>query len=117
ALAAKKAELPAAFGAEADKKCRQAVIIILAPFFPRMMVALGALHSDSQEKLRGGLRPVRGTVAHAIEVCRSDREGASLGRDDVSDKFIHRPVFPKLGPNPVVKTPHPFFIQLSPIDA
>src|SRR5207245_6201031 len=100
-----------AFRAQPDKERGHAVVIVLAPFFPRMMMALGALQSDSQEKLGGSFRPVRSTDAHAIKVGRPDRERATLGRDDVTDKFIHGLVFAQRRPNPVVKTPHPFFVE------
>src|SRR5947209_2759662 len=89
-LAAEDAELLTPLGAKAREERGHTVIIVLAPFLKRMMVALGATHAYAEEKLAGRLGPVGGPARNHEIVGRPLGKRAPLGRDDVADHFIHR---------------------------
>src|SRR5260370_39103788 len=81
-FAAKDAELLAPLGAEADEKGSHAVIIVLAPFFERMMVAFGASDANAEEELRGRLRPIGGGGGRQQVICvASGRRAAPPGHE------------------------------------
>ena len=116
-LLAENAELLAPLGAQPHEEGGHAVVVVLAPFLERMMMALGTLHAYAQEDLRRVLGPVGGIVGGAVEVGRAFGVGASLGGDDVADKLIDRLVVAQGGADPVVEAPHALFVELIAVDA
>ena len=100
-----------------DEERRQAVVIVLAPFLERMMMALGALHAHAQEQLRGRLRPVGGLSADQVEVGRAVGEGAALGGDDVAHHLVDRLVVAERPRTQLWKLHMPLFLEQVAVDA
>ena len=70
-LVAEQAEFLAPLDAHAGKEGGEAVVVVLAVFLERVMVALGAGQPHAQEQLAGRLGPVLRVVGDAVEIGRA----------------------------------------------
>src|SRR5262249_20763478 len=83
-LTAEDAELVGVLRAQPSEEGGQPVVIVLAPFLERVVMALGALDTRAEEDLRGRLGPVLGVTANLVEVRRAFGKRAALGEQDVA---------------------------------
>src|SRR5207248_3297306 len=87
-VAAEDSELLAVLVSDARKEGGKLVVVSLAPFLERMVVALGTLHPRSEKDLRSGLGKVRRPAGNPVVVRRPGGERAALG----GQKIVNQPV-------------------------
>ena len=82
--------------ADAGEEAGEGVVILLAPFVRRMMVALGALNADAQKQLAERSAQVLRRGEHLVNGGRPLAGGVATGGDNRADPFVVGPILREL---------------------
>ena len=82
------------------------VVLVVGPFFKRMVVAAGAVDRHAEKGHRSGLRHLKRILVQHEEVRCPVLQRAPFGRHDASRKLIPRSVRLDLIANPGIIGPH-----------
>ena len=91
-----------ALGFHAREQAGHAVVLVVGPFFERMVVTLRAADRESHERLAGVLGHVLGALLQGVEVGGAVLDAVAGRRQDLADRFIPGGVLFDPLPQPVV---------------
>ena len=79
---------PHPFGPDPGEQAGHAVILVVGPFFERVVVALGAADREPEERLADVLGHILGRLAERVEIGGAVLEALAGGRDDLADEPV-----------------------------